>query len=128
MIKNDEAVGPTPHLKLYHVVACTGDGESLDWNVFATCHEDALDRLIEFHARGFFKQPQGPISRQAIADEDWDCDGIRNREEPEVMVWEVRLNKADPVTGCIPWDSSNNGVEGFLPDVLASLDRRNALI
>lgn len=113
---------------LYHVVACTSNGDSLDWNVFANSHQDALDRLIEFHARSFFKQPHGPISRQAIADEDWDCDGICNREQDEVVVWEVRLDRPDPVTGCIPWDSSNNGVEEFLPDVLASLGRRNALI
>ena len=115
-------------LMLYHVVASTRDGESLDMNVFASGHQDALDRTIEFWARGFFNKPQGPISRTEIAEQDWDCDGICNREEAEVMVWEVRLTKADPLTGCIPWDSSNNGVEGFLPDVLASLGRRNALV
>lgn len=115
-------------LKLYHVVAFTIDGDSLDWNVLATNHQDALDRLIELRAREFFEQPQGPISRQAIADDEWDCDGIQGREGPEVIVWEVRLNQPDPVTGCIFWDSSNNGVEEFLPDVLASLERRSALI
>ncbi|CAH1696434.1 hypothetical protein CHELA1G11_40077 [Hyphomicrobiales bacterium] len=127
-MKNVGVTTLTPDLKLYHVVACTVDGDSLDWNVLATDHQDALDRLIEFRARGFFGRPHGPISRQAIADEDWDCDGIQNREGPEVVVWEVRVSRADPVTGCIPWDSLNNGDKQFLPDVLASLQRRNALI
>lgn len=123
-----EVIGALAGLKLYHVNACTCEGDSLEMNVYAKNHQDALDRVIEYWGRDFFQRQHGPISRDEIAEEEWDCAGICNRREAEVLVWEVRLNQPDPVTGCILWDSSNGGVEQILPDVLASLERRNALI
>lgn len=115
-------------LKLYHVNAATEDGESLAMNVLAASHQDALDRVIEYWTRNEFAQQIGPIPRSSILAANWDCSGICHREQSEVMVWEMHLDKPDPATGCILWDGSNGGLAHIYPDVLASLQRRNAII
>jgi hypothetical protein len=118
----------TASLKLYFVNAWTSDREALFMNVLAASHQDALDRVIEYWARDYFAQQTGRIRRSRIRAANWDCSGICHREQPEVMVWEMGLDRPDPVTGCIRWISSNGGLVEILPDVLASLQRRNAII
>lgn len=115
------------NLKLYFVNAWTSDGESLVMNVFAVSHQDALDRVIEYWTRYHLGPGKGPICRSLIDAEDWDCFGICHREQPEVMVWEMWLDRPDPITGCIRWNSAGGDLVKILPDVLASLQRRNAI-
>lgn len=115
-------------LNLYFVNAWTSDCESLFMNVFAVSHQDALDRVIEYWTRYHFGKKKGRIRRSRLEAENWDCMGIRHREQPEVMVWKMGLDRPDPVTGCIRWISSQGDLVEILPDVLASLQRRNAII
>lgn len=115
-------------LKLYFVNAWTSDRESLAMNVFAVSHQDALDRVIEYWTRYHFEKEKGRIRRSRMDAENWNCFGIRHREQREVMVWEMWLDRPDPVTGCIRWIQSHDCLAEILPDVIASLRRRKVII
>lgn len=107
---------------LFYVNARTIDGDCISMMVIAKDADDALDRTIEYWARNDFGVASGVIGDDDIF--DYDCREICGPEQPEVMVWQMDVAKAD-ATGCIPWRSAN--LTEIEPDVQESLKRRGVI-